>query len=119
MPGLKDVVWAKAAGEHGRRRTPLETKPHSLLAKRERVLTGKGALVLALGLVAPFVLYWVGDAVAGRALATALSFVGLVSLFALVFLGSRQAFGWRCGNCKGSIASEKVRTCPHCKARLK
>ena len=80
------------------------------MVKRVRVssFAGKGALVQAIGLMAPLVLWWLLGG-AGAA-------IGLIVAMVLFVKGSSMAISWRCGSCGNPLHDKKVRMCPVCKA---
>lgn len=79
------------------------------MAKRVRVTSfaGRGALVQALALLAPFLFGWLWGSVG-------IVFGGLLALV-LFLKGSALSQSWRCGACGNPLHDKHVKLCPVCR----
>lgn len=91
------------------------------VAKREKssqpALAGR--LVQAVGLAAPFLLYWGGATFVGPLTGLIGGVTGVFFLLILLVVGARMATTWRCGHCGSPLASKGVELCPSCRATFK
>ena len=88
------------------------------VAKREKSsqVAPAGRLVQALGLAAPFVLYWGGATFVGPLTGLIGGVTGVFVFLVLLVVGARMATTWRCGRCGSRLASKAVEMCPGCRA---
>lgn len=87
-----------------------EEQAASAGVERATHFAGTGALIQALGLLAPFVGYYL--------FGTEGAAIGIGALVVLFVIGSVKAISWRCGSCKNPLAHQDVRLCPVCHTRL-